>query len=119
MPSVPETRRSLLVRLRDPRDHRAWEDFVALYGPVAYRFLRRRGLQDADAADVMQNVLNVVAGSMSRFDYDPALGRFRAWLFEVVRRQLAKWRRSRSRHEAAFGRPTNGECYEAIAASSD
>src|SRR5258708_5985615 len=103
MPEMPETRRSLLVRLRDPGDCAAWEDFVSLYGPLAYRFARKRGLQDADAADVTQNVLQAVAKSLRGFDYDPALGRFRSWLFEIVRRQLAKWQRTRSRKEVATG----------------
>lgn len=103
MPETPETRRSLLVRLRDPRDRAAWEDFVSLYGPLAYRFVRRRGLQDADAADVTQNVLHAVAQGLSGFDYNPAIGRFRSWLFEVVRRQLAKWQRGRARSMKASG----------------
>src|SRR5947207_641300 len=103
MPQTPETRRSLLVRLRDPGDRAAWEDFVSLYGPLPYRFARKRGLQDADAADVTQNVLEAVAKSLRGFNYDPALGRFRSWLFEIVRRQLAKWQRTQTRHETAAG----------------
>src|SRR4051812_47129866 len=78
MPETPETRRSLLVPLRDPGGRAPWEDFVSLYGPLAYRFSRKRGLQDADAADVTQNVLQAVAKSLRGFDYDPALGRFRS-----------------------------------------
>jgi RNA polymerase sigma factor (sigma-70 family) len=114
MPETPETRRSLLVRLRDPADRAAWEDFVSLYGPLAYRYARKRGLQDADAADVTQNVLQAVAKSLRSFNYDPALGRFRSWLFEIVRRQLAKWQRTRSRHEAALG--GNGDGLEHLPA---
>jgi hypothetical protein len=49
MAPSPTTRASLLLRLRDSQDHEAWVDFVSLYEPVAYRLLRRHGLQDADA----------------------------------------------------------------------
>jgi DNA-directed RNA polymerase specialized sigma24 family protein len=57
----PQTRLSLLVRLRDPRDAQAWGDFVELYAPLVYRQARRAGFQDADAADVTQDVFRAVA----------------------------------------------------------
>jgi RNA polymerase sigma-70 factor (ECF subfamily) len=37
MTLTPTTRASLLLRLRDPRDHDAWVEFVSLYEPVIYR----------------------------------------------------------------------------------
>lgn len=82
------TQPSLLVRLRDPRDHEAWARFVDLYAPLVYGFLRRRRLQDADAADLTQDVLRQVAGAASSFAYDRAKGTFRSWLFTVVRNRL-------------------------------
>ena len=86
------TRPSLLVRLRDRGDQQAWELFTGLYGPLVRRFARRAGLQDADAADLEQTVMQAVAGAIGRFDYDPRLGTFRGWLFGIVRRQVARWR---------------------------
>ena len=50
----PLTRASLLIRIRDGANHGAWREFVALYGPVVYGFARKRGLQDADAAEWVQ-----------------------------------------------------------------
>ncbi|HKB35845.1 MAG TPA: sigma factor, partial [Gemmataceae bacterium] len=58
MTSSPHTRPSLLVRIRDAADREAWRQFVELYAPLVYRFARRRGLQDADAADLAQDVLS-------------------------------------------------------------
>ena len=63
MPETPGTRASLLVRLRDPGDGIAWNRFVDLYTPLIYGFFRRHGLQDADAADLSQDVLARVAGA--------------------------------------------------------
>src|SRR2546423_6631863 len=57
MPSLPETRASLILRLPDAADARAWDDFVAVYAPLVYRLARRHGLQPADADDVVQDVL--------------------------------------------------------------
>jgi RNA polymerase sigma-70 factor (ECF subfamily) len=92
MAEIPPTRASLLVRLRDPADGDAWGQFVDLYAPLVYGYLRKQGLQDADAADLSQDVLTAVAGAVGRLDYDPARGAFRNWLFTVVRRKLANWR---------------------------
>jgi RNA polymerase sigma-70 factor (ECF subfamily) len=60
-----------------------------------YGYARKQGLQDADAADLSQDVLSAVAGAVGRLDYDPARGAFRNWLFTVVRRKLLNWQASR------------------------
>jgi RNA polymerase sigma factor (sigma-70 family) len=88
------TRPSLLMRLRDPQDQEAWRTFLDLYAPLIYGFGRKSGLQDADAADLTQIVLQALSNSIGRFDYEPAQGTFRGWLFGVARNQLSKWRRS-------------------------
>lgn len=82
------TRASLLVRIRDPRDRAAWGEFVEIYAPLVHAQARRRGLQDADAADLTQDVMRSVLAAASRFDYDPSKGTFRGWLFTVTRNAL-------------------------------
>src|SRR5262245_61410540 len=82
------TRLSLLVRLRDARDDGAWAQFVELYAPLVFGFARKHGLQDADAADLTQDVLQAVSGAIQRLDYDSRRGSFRGWLFTVARNKL-------------------------------
>src|SRR5215218_10917366 len=94
MAEIPPTRASLIARLRDLRDEAAWGEFVDVYIPVVYGYARKQGLQDADAADLAQEVLRVVASAVGRLEYDPAKGAFRNWLFTVVRRKLANRRRA-------------------------
>ncbi len=103
MLDTPATRASLLVRLRDGQDHDAWRLFVELYAPVIYAFVRRRGLQDADAADLMQEVLRAVSAAAGRLDYDPARGTFRSWLYTVTRNKLYNFLDSRRRQVQATG----------------
>ena len=91
------TRATLLLRLRDANDHDAWNDFLQVYGPMLYRFVRSRGLQDADAADVVQDVLRRVGSAIGRLDYDKAKGGFRAWLFTITRNRLATYFEKRKR----------------------
>ena len=103
MAEIPSTRASLLVRLRDPRDGAAWREFVDLYGPLVYGYARKQGLQDADAADLTQDVLGAVAGAVGRLEYDPQRGAFRNWLFTVVRRKLSNWRKARKNRPEGSG----------------
>jgi RNA polymerase sigma-70 factor (ECF subfamily) len=88
MRDAPATRLSLLVRLCDARDDAAWSQFVDIYAPLIFSFARKHGLQDADAADLTQEVLQAVSGGIRRLDYDPRRGSFRGWLFTVVRSKL-------------------------------
>jgi RNA polymerase sigma-70 factor (ECF subfamily) len=103
MAEIPPTRASLLLRLRDPHDEDAWRQFVELYAPLVYGYARNQGLQNADAADLSQEVLRAVVGAIGRLDYDPQRGAFRNWLFTVVRRKLANWRRSQQNRPGAAG----------------
>ena len=104
MSDSPATRASLLVRLRDSRDAQAWSQFVDVYGPLIYGFGRKQGLQDADAADLVQDVLRSVASAIGRLDYNAKLGSFRGWLFTIARN---KWCDFVSQH-GRFGQPAGG-----------
>jgi RNA polymerase sigma-70 factor (ECF subfamily) len=105
MAEVPTTRPSLLVRLRDVRDQEAWRQFVQLYGPVVYGYGRRRGLQDADAADLTQEVLRAVSAAAGRLAYDPRRGAFRGWLFTVAHHKLHDLRARGRRPGQGSGNP--------------
>ncbi|MEO0963800.1 MAG: sigma-70 family RNA polymerase sigma factor [Planctomycetota bacterium] len=85
------TRLSLILRLRDPEDTDSWAEFVCVYGPFVYSIARGRGLQDADACDLVQDVMREVSRSVSRFEPDPAMGKFRGWLGVITRRVLARF----------------------------
>jgi RNA polymerase sigma-70 factor (ECF subfamily) len=84
MSASPETRPSLLVRLKDQTDGKAWFEFTEIYRPVVFRLACRRGLQHADAEDLVQQVFAAVARVIDNWEIDPGRGRFRTWLSRVA-----------------------------------
>jgi RNA polymerase sigma factor (sigma-70 family) len=114
MGDAPSTRSSLLVRLRDPRDERAWGEFLEIYAPLVQAVARRKGLQEADAADLAQEVFRAVAAAIDRYDPDPARGSFRAWLGRIARNLTLNALASRRRHPQGTGDTGVGQLLDAL-----
>jgi RNA polymerase sigma-70 factor (ECF subfamily) len=84
---VQPTSVSLLERLRNGTSAEAWDRFVHLYTPMLHHWARRAGLQEADASDLVQEVLVLLIRKLPEFEYDRRQS-FRAWLLTVTRN---KW----------------------------
>jgi len=84
------TRHSLLSRLRAWNDQESWKQFFETYGQPIYRVARRAGLSDAEAQDVVQETMIIVARKIPGFKYDPARGSFKSWLLLIARRRIEK-----------------------------
>lgn len=89
MTEFPQTRSSLIAQVRSPEDREAWDQFVVIYRPVIYRMARRRGMQDADAQDLVQAVLVRVAGAIQSWEKSGPETKFRHWLRRVARNAIA------------------------------
>ena len=89
---------SLLERLRQPADEKAWQEFVDLYSPLLYQWARRAGLQEHDAADLLQDVFAHLLRKLPEFEYDRHKS-FRGWLRTTT---LNLWRDG-CRRRVAYG----------------
>ena len=103
MASLPETRHSLLVRLAAPEDAQAWREFASIYERAIFRYSKSRGLQDADAEEVVQQVLSTVHRKIGDWRPTGRPGAFRAWLLQTARRTSLKALRDRTRCDRAAG----------------
>jgi RNA polymerase sigma-70 factor (ECF subfamily) len=119
MTEAPLTRVTLLARLRNGNDTQAWQEFVHLYGPIIYRFARQRGLQDADAADLMQDVLRSVARHVGQWHYDRRKGTFRGWLYTITRNKIYNFLLAQRRRPRASGDESHHERLDSAPARDD
>jgi len=91
------------MRIRDTANQAAWEEFVATYSPAIHRFARQRGLQEADARDLAQNVLAAVAARITDWKVDKDQARFRTWLMRIAMNQTISMYRGRKPDAARGG----------------
>lgn len=96
-----------------------WAGFVDRYGPRIYAWCRGKGLQQADAEDVSQEVLLRVYRSMTRAPWDAAKGRLRVWLNTVTRNALSDFVRSPAGLGNAQRSRQAEECLASLAVSPD
>lgn len=106
MSDIPITQPTLLLKIRDAEDEVSWERFVKIYTPLVFGYCRKRGLQDADASDVAQEVMRTVSQAINRFDYNKKKGTFRGWLLMVTRNKLLKHFSKLQKQPIGSGRTT-------------
>lgn len=105
MKDWPETSESLILRVKDPADAAAWSAFLAIYRPVIYRLARSRGLQDADAEDLAQQVLVSISRTVENWKPEANGPPFRAWLYRIAHNDCLK-AITRRKPDAAVGSST-------------
>jgi RNA polymerase sigma-70 factor (ECF subfamily) len=94
------TRATLLHRVRDAGDAQAWSEFFELYAPLLESYARAFGCRPADAEELRDRCLLVVAERMSDFRYERSKGSFKSWLHRIARDKVVDWLR-RPREERA------------------
>jgi RNA polymerase sigma-70 factor (ECF subfamily) len=112
----------MLLRIRDRSDSGAWQTFDAIYRPMLQRFAQARGLSPADAEEIAQQCLAVIADRIVEFSYDPQKGRFKSWLRTLVNnrvRNLLRDRREQQGQTADFAEvqqrePSPDEAFDRI-----
>jgi RNA polymerase sigma-70 factor (ECF subfamily) len=100
--SSSATSRSLLA-LVQANEAPAWERLVNLYAPLVFHWCRRRGLQDQDVADVLQEVFRSVVTHVGGFRKERPGDTFRGWLRRITQNKLHDHFRRRGREAAGPG----------------
>ena len=90
MNEFPDTSASLIAKLHDHGDAAAWDDFERIYRPVIFRIARAKGLQYADAFDLVQTVMISVASALPKYQSLTGGPPFRHWLSRITRNAILK-----------------------------
>ena len=90
-----KTRKSLLLRAKDPTDEQAWEDFVKHYELFIYHLLHRMNIPADDFDNVVQEILIKLWKNLK--SYDKEKSKFRTWLAWVVRHAVYDYLRREKR----------------------
>ena len=101
MAEFPETNHSLIARVQDLDDGASWTEFLGIYQPVVFRMARKRGLQDADSHDVVQQVFVSISRAIGRWEESPDKPPFRAWLATIARNAITNSLTRRPRDAAS------------------
>ena len=102
MTRAPQTRQSLLLEL-GKHSEEAWSEFLAVYESALVAFCRSMGLQEADARDATQEVLEALLQRLPSWQADAQAGSFRGWLFRVAHNVAVDAIAERSRAAASQG----------------
>ena len=78
------TRSSVLRAVANTENESAWQRLFDLYAGFVFSIARSKGLNDADADDIVQVVFTDLARNLPTFQYDRAKGRFRSYLAGLV-----------------------------------
>ncbi|MBC8875614.1 MAG: sigma-70 family RNA polymerase sigma factor [Planctomycetes bacterium] len=103
----------LLNRARQG-DETAWRRLVHVYLPLVYRWCKQRGLQEADAMDITQEVLLRVSKNLKGFRRDRDGDTFRGWLRTITRNAINDCLRKRHRDVHARGGSTARQVAENV-----
>jgi len=79
-----ETRLTLLARVKNQHDEKAWQEFEGIYSvylKIVFNYLK---IDKTDIEDLVQETLVHLWEKLPSFNYDLEKGRFRGWLRRVA-----------------------------------
>ncbi|MCS7304961.1 MAG: sigma-70 family RNA polymerase sigma factor [Thermoguttaceae bacterium] len=88
------------VQRRDPA---AWQRLYRIWGPVVYHHIRGAGIPPHDAEDLLQILFMKISQAIGQFQR----GKFRAWLYQILRHCIAEYFRTKPRIPVAKGGSTS------------
>lgn len=109
---MPHTSISLLERLSSEPTDEAWGRLHLLYAPLLRKWLARYDVQNADADDLIQDVLTTLVRELPSFEHNGRPGAFRRWLKLTLVNRIRRFWKSRRRRPDATGRSDFAELAE-------
>jgi RNA polymerase sigma factor (sigma-70 family) len=97
------TRQTLIERVRNQYDEKAWEEFALAYEPYIYAIIRRMGMSPADSKDIHQNVILQIWKKLPEYQKKPGT-RFRGWVSTVTANAVRYFMRTKANKSKTIDR---------------
>jgi RNA polymerase sigma-70 factor (ECF subfamily) len=94
------------------QDPERWREFDSIYRPMLFAYLRKQGMSEFEANDVVQDVFVKVLGKIQT--YDRTKCRFRSWLFSLAHNAMI----DRARQRASYQKALDGWAAHVLQATS-
>ena len=91
----PTTSKTLLDRIA-AGDEISWDEFYERYGGIVRALARFRGLDDAEADDICQQVMLQFFKQSKTFKFDPDVARFRTYFGLIIKAKITDHYRRRT-----------------------
>ena len=101
MTTAGKTRQTLLNKIKNQYDEKAWKEFISFYRPYIYRIIQNHyRINNVDREDIIQEVLLVSWKKLPEFEYSSAKGRFRSWLGRVTTNTTLAFNRKNNKEKS-------------------
>jgi RNA polymerase sigma-70 factor, ECF subfamily len=94
-----DTRLTVIDGARN-KDPERWREFDSIYRPMLFAYLRKQGLKDFEANDLIQDVFVKLLAKIQT--YDRTKCRFRSWLFSLAHNAMIDRARQRASYQKAL-----------------
>ena len=93
------TRHTLIQRLKNQHDENAWQTFTDTYSSYIESVLVKVGMPKNEVVDLRQDILLKLWEKLPEFDFDKTKGKFRTWLWTMIRNTAYNHLSSRHKEE--------------------
>ena len=100
----PTTSKTLLDRIA-AGDEISWDEFYERYGGIVRALAHLKGLNDAEADDICQQVMLQFFKQSKTFRFEPGIARFRTYFGRIVRAKIADHYRAKKEDPAGIPEP--------------
>jgi len=96
---MTSTHQTLIERVKDPSNEKAWDLFTDTYSAYIDEVLRKTGIFKENVIDLRQDILVKLWKKLPEFDYEPRKTKFRTWLAKVIKNTAYNYASSTKREK--------------------
>ena len=106
MDDVYKTRLTLIKKIQDQHDEKAWEEFIEIYKKYVYAIIREVGIPQHDVEDILQRVMLNLWKRLPEMEADE-IRRFRSYLGRMTQNAIYEYMRKKGQRAVRLEKAVN------------